>query len=167
VIKRSVSPDGRIDSLSVEFSHSLNGESVGQIKEKAIKTLQLNSMIVDAFLTARKPKEAEARSAALKDSEETIPATMLDIGGMNGKWGRRLFINVQANGNRLKLFGSKQQLSRFITDAGVWNTPEEISEGIRLNLPCRIDTKPSSDGRFLDIVRVLPVNIPSPERRTG
>src|SRR5207245_4097070 len=46
LIKRSVSPDGRIDSLSVEFSMPVFDISNGEIKDKALKTLQLQKEIV-------------------------------------------------------------------------------------------------------------------------
>src|SRR6266568_631405 len=50
LIKRSVSPDGRIDSVSVEFSMPVSDISNGEIKEKALKILQLQKEIVGAFL---------------------------------------------------------------------------------------------------------------------
>src|SRR5207249_2496310 len=50
LIKRSVSPDGRIDSVSVEFSMRVSDISNGEIKDKALKTLQLQKEIVGAFL---------------------------------------------------------------------------------------------------------------------
>src|SRR5439155_2927304 len=49
-IKRSVSPDGRIDSVSVEFSMPVSDISNGEIKDKALKTLQLQKELVGAFL---------------------------------------------------------------------------------------------------------------------
>jgi len=81
----------------------------------------------------------------------------VDIAGIDGKWGRRLFINVQANGRTLKLFGNRKQLAEHITAAGFWNMADQIAEGIRLNLPCRIITKLSDDGRWLNIEQVLPL----------
>src|SRR5207247_9184357 len=50
LIKRSVSPDGRIDSVSVEFSMPVSDISNGQIKDKALKILQLQKEIVGTFL---------------------------------------------------------------------------------------------------------------------
>src|SRR5438067_3051981 len=41
LLKRSISPDGRIDSVSVEFSMPVSDVSNGEIKDKALKTLQL------------------------------------------------------------------------------------------------------------------------------
>src|SRR5437867_3455415 len=50
LIKRSVSPDGRIDSVSVEFSMPVAEISNGEIKDKALKILQLQKEVVGAFL---------------------------------------------------------------------------------------------------------------------
>ena len=156
LIKRSVSPDGRIDSLSVEFSCSVEKLPVKEIKECAQKTLLLQSEIVESFLNGNRKandqphnNEAEANGAQ--------PAQLLDIGGMNGKWGRRLFINVKVNGQTSKLFGNRKQLGEFIAAAGFPSMADHIDEGMPLNLACRVTTKPSEDGRFLNIERVLPL----------
>jgi hypothetical protein len=62
LLKRSVSPDGRVDSLSVEFSCAVDQVSAGDIKTTAFKTLQLQAEIVDGFLAGnRKEKRAEDR----------------------------------------------------------------------------------------------------------
>src|SRR5437867_2175841 len=50
LIKRSISPDGRIDSVSVEFSMPVSDISNGEIKDKALKILQLQKEVVGAFL---------------------------------------------------------------------------------------------------------------------
>jgi SWIM zinc finger len=50
LIKRSVSPDGRIDSVSVEFSMPVSDISNGEIKQRALSTLELQKEIVGAFL---------------------------------------------------------------------------------------------------------------------
>src|SRR5437667_11762717 len=47
VIKRSVSPDGYINSLSVEFSNSIEQKSDEDIKEQAQRSLRLQADIVD------------------------------------------------------------------------------------------------------------------------
>src|SRR5439155_14369577 len=58
LIKRSVSPDGRIDSVSVEFSMLVSDISNGEIKEKALKTMQLQKEIVGSFLKLNGQKTA-------------------------------------------------------------------------------------------------------------
>src|SRR5439155_6377826 len=57
LIKRSVSPDGRIDSLSVEFSMPVFDISNGEIKDKALTTLKLQKEIVGSFLKLKGQKE--------------------------------------------------------------------------------------------------------------
>src|SRR5439155_24843954 len=94
LIKRSVSPDGRIDSVSVEFSMPVSDISNGEIKDKAVKTLQLQKEIVGAFLKLNGQK-APANNAA--GSPAPIPqgnqgngdgkpvfARMIDVGKVNG-----------------------------------------------------------------------------------
>ncbi len=160
VLKRSVSPDGRIDSLSVEFACPVDGLSVEEVRSSALNTMELQDAIVRSFL-----KRDDEKERALKDEVETDDgaeaARMIDIAGMNGKWGRRLFINVQANGSTLKLFGNRKQLAEFVTMIGFPNLAERIEEGVRLDVPCRVTTKPSPDGRFVNIERVLPAQTAS------
>src|SRR5436309_2810690 len=155
LLKRSVSPDGRIDSLSVEFSCAVDEQSAGEITSRAGKMLALQARIIERFLDGNSAANDE-RSGAEDSADGSVPAKMLNIGGMDGKWGRRLFINVQANDQTLKLFGNGKQLAEAITAAGFSNLAEKIAEGLQLNLPCRVVTKPSTDGRFLNIERVLP-----------
>jgi hypothetical protein len=81
---------------------------------------------------------------------------------MDGKWGRRLFLNVQVNGRTAKLFGSPKQLEAALTNAGFPDI--EITEGVQLNLPCQAIAAPSPDGRYLNIVQVFP-EAPAPARR--
>ena len=61
LIKRSVSPDGRIDSVSVEFSMPVADISNGEIKDKALKTLQLQKEIVGASLKLNGQKAPQTR----------------------------------------------------------------------------------------------------------
>jgi hypothetical protein len=155
LIKRSVSPDGRIDSLSVEFSCPVEKVPAKEIKARALKTLSLQSEIVEGFLNGRK-KDNVPPPVQNNGSGGPVPAQLLNIGGMNGKYGRRLFINVKVNGQTSKLFGNRKQLGEFIAAAGFASMADNIDEGMQLNLACRAITKPSEDGRFLNIERVLP-----------
>ncbi len=82
---------------------------------------------------------------------------------MDSKWGRRLFINVQVNGKTLKLFGKRDELTAAVVAAGF--TGVQIGEGITLNLPCRVTTKPSPDGKYTNIDKVLPANGQQQPRR--
>lgn len=160
-MKRSVSPDGRINSVSVEFSIPVSDMTGAEIKTKALTTLQLQRDIVASFLklNGNTLPEAPARNnpAPAEDGNgKPVFPRMLDIGKVNGKWGKRLCITFQVNDRRCRLFGSANQLATHITSAGYEIDPQAIEEGLRLNLPCRVVTKPTDDGRYLNVEQVLP-----------
>jgi SWIM zinc finger len=161
LIKRSVSPDGRIDSLSVEFSTEVDGAAAGEVTARAGRLLALQSAIVGSFLDGA--KNGNGTRPAPERHDETNGAAlaeMVSIGGMDGKWGRRLFIAIQANGQSLRLFGNRGQLAEAIRTAGFPRLAERIEEGVVLRVPCRVMTKPSPDGKYLNIERLLPVRVP-------
>lgn len=181
LIKRSVSPDGRIDSLSVEFALPVDKIPATEIPSQAQKVLELQSGIVNGFLNgkgngngkdqAHPPDNGKGNgqnTVTESKANGAMEARMLDISGMNGKWGRRLFINVlAADGRAMKLFGNKKLLAEQITAAGFPEKSDNLTEGVHLNLPCRVVTKPSEDGRYLNIEKVLPMETPQTERRNG
>lgn len=173
LLKRSVSPDGRIDSLSVEFSCPVDSLPVAQIKSRALATLQLQADIVQTFLkggSVPAPRQLPETGNGHRDgngdgrgngnggdySNRAASARLLQVCGMDGKWGRRLYINVRSNGQTLKLFGSEKQLAKHVSDAGYPDSARDLVEGIYLDIPCRIETKRSDDGRWLNIERLLP-----------
>jgi hypothetical protein len=186
LIKRSVSPDGYIDSLSVEFSNPIDGGTNEEIKQQAQRALTLQAEIVGEFLKgngSRRPNgQAQERSNGGANANEksqnspsqpangtdaAVPAQLLNIAGMNTRGGWKTFINVQVNGTTTKLFGTKHELGEMITAAGFASIAEHISQGMMLNLPCRVVTKPSPDGRYLNIERVLPLKPLEPNGRGG
>ena len=163
LIKRSVSPDGRIDSVSVEFSMPVTETANGEIKAKALNTLKLQKEIVADFLklngakaTAFPPPASKPPEPAPENGQPLI-ARLIDIGKVNGKWGERLTLNVQINGRTSRLFGSAKQLAERIQSAGYEIDPANLEPGLRLNLACRVVTKPSDDGRYLNVEKVLPL----------
>ena len=169
LIKRSVSPDGRIDSVSVEFTTPVADLTVGEIKDRALTTLQLQRDIVTSFLTlnghsAPQPPQsqhaAKPASAMLsrKVDEGPVFAKMIDIGKVNGKWGDRLCITFDVDGRRTRLFGSAKQLAGHIDAAGYTVRPENIVVGQRLDVPCLVTTKPSDDGKYVNIEQVFAYN---------
>ena len=164
LVKRSVSPDGRIDSLSVEFTCGVDKVPAAEIKTTARKILALQSDIVEEFLD--RPGKPNGEPAEPGNGSPAVPARVVAVGGMDGKWGRRLFINVEANGRTLKLFGKPEELAAHIRAAG-YLAPNPFCEGAVLNIPCSITTKPSPDGRYTNVERVLPANQPrlQPVRR--
>jgi len=164
LIKRSVSPDGRIDSVSVEFSMPVSDNTESEIKTKALKTLHLQREIVASFLklngqtVSAVPAQTPPPVPSNNGNGNPVFARMTDIGKMNGRWGERLYITFQVNDRRCRLFGSAKQLATHITSAGYEISPEAIANGLLLDLPCRVITKPSDDGRYLDVAQVLPVD---------
>ena len=163
LIKRSVSPDGRIDSVSVEFSMPVAEGTNGEIKDKALQTLQLQKEIVGAFLkmngqsgTANAVQNSQPVVSSRPDSKPVF-ARLVDIGKVSGKWGERFCINVQVNGRWSRIFGSPDQLAAQIAKAGYHIDPQNIDQGLKLNLACLVVTRPSDDGKYLNVERVLPL----------
>lgn len=176
LVKRSVSPDGRIDALSIEFSAPLDSLPDDAIRDRAEQFIGLQSSIVSRFLSHREQTPAvrpaprtngpseQRLPAAPPNGSAAVPAQLVNVAGMEGKWGRRLFINVQVNGRTLKLFGKREELATAVANAGFNGV--EIEEGTDLNLPCRVTTKPSPDGKYTNVDRVLPANGQQQSRRT-
>lgn len=181
LLKRSVSPDGRIDSLSIEFSMPVADIESAAIKDKAVKTLELQKEIVGAFLkinasptltSAAQPKTPAQSPTKTQAAPPSPPATadgkpvfarLIDIGKVNGRWGDRFCINVQVNGRWSRIFGSADQLVGEIAKAGHHIEATNIEPGLRLNLPCLVTTKPSDDGKYLNVEKVFPLNNETPK----
>jgi hypothetical protein len=166
LIKRSVSPDGRIDSVSVEFSMPVVDLKISEIKDRALTTLQLQREIVTSFLqlnghAAPQPQSPAKPSQTVlvrKAEEGPVAAKMLDIGKVNGKWGDRLCITFDIDGQRTRLFGSPKQLAGHIGEAGYTVEPQSITPGLKLDVPCLVTTKPSEDGKYVNIDQVFALN---------
>ncbi len=168
LVKRSVSPDGRIDSLSVEFACPVDKAADGEVESQAATLIGLQAGIIRHFLAAN--GHAAARPTLVPAPAPTpapvgTPAKLVRIDGMDGKYGRRLFLVVQSNGSMLRLYGSAKQLEDALTAAGFPDHTQLVAEGTALDLPCRIVTKPSPDGRYQNIERVLPAEPPT--KRNG
>jgi SWIM zinc finger len=163
IMKRSVSPDGRIDSISVEFSLPVSSYSNGEIRQRALSTLELQKEIVGAFLALNGSKASPVFNQSpqppkpVTSDGKPVFARLMDIGKVNGRWGERLCINLQVNGRTLRLFGSAKQLAEHIQSTGYDIGPENLEPGLRLNLACRVTTKPSEDGKYLNVEKVLPL----------
>jgi len=159
LLKRSASPDGRIDSLSVEFSCPVAG-TPGKVEKKARQILALQTAIMNGFLETHSGKANERGNGGVaqhpQNGEGPVPARLVSIGGMDGRYGRRLFIVVQVNGTTTRLFGNKKQLSEALASAGYAGFASQVAEGVPLGVPCRVLTKPSDDGRYLNVEQVLP-----------
>ena len=200
LIKRSISPDGYINSLSVEFISSVDTGAAEAVKDQAQKALMLQAEIAGEFLKANgneksKTQASERESDNGKETEQTqrnsdaakhhatdsdapsenagakdqdkanqhteksdsaVPAQLLNVAGMNTRGGWKLFINVQVNGKTAKLFGNKKELAEHVAAAGFPSVADHINQGMALYLPCRVVTKISQDGKYLNIEKVLP-----------
>ncbi|MBX3024682.1 SWIM zinc finger family protein [bacterium] len=160
LLKRSASPDGRIDSLSVEFSCPVDDVPSGTIQTTARRMLQLQAAIISEFVKSpmeptngSQPGNGTHRNGSRNDP---VPARLLAIGGMPGKWGRRLFITVDVDGETTRIFGNRKQLGDALVAAGHAALVRNIAEGVSLNVGCRVVAKPTDDGRYLNIVEVHP-----------
>jgi SWIM zinc finger len=110
LVKRSLSPDGRIDSISLEFSFDLAEQNAAEIKSRALNALKLQTEIVHSFLGSTKSNgrgngNTNARSNGNNDARNTngtIVARMLDLGIAQTAYGERLFVNFDVNGRRAR-----------------------------------------------------------------
>src|SRR5205807_186309 len=103
-LKRSVSPDGRIDSLSVEIACPIDQVSAADIKARAAHMINLQREIAGGFLASSGKANGKASvngnghgngSSGSRKTDDSLPAKMLSIGATrNGKF----FISFQANG---------------------------------------------------------------------
>lgn len=184
VIKRAVSPDGRINSLSVEFTCPIDTMTLEAVRNHAAKTVSLQEEILDTFLNNNQSEPAHQNNgnghennngndrnsngnghngngngnhtSRSDEGSGATPARLLDVGGMQTRVGWRTFINVEANGQTLKLFGSQKALCDYIAAAGFPDLGHNLNTGMRLDVPCRITTRQSDDGRYLNVERVFP-----------
>lgn len=163
MVRRSLSPDGLINSVTVEIDLSIDGLSAKEIRARGLKALELETQIARAHfsiamplqpLSLVKPKTKDNSGNGADGGEDlAAPARLLDIGKTkNGGY----FINVKVGGKKAKLFGSKMEMVRQLAGIGQDLTPEAISEGLQLDFSCRAITKLSEDGRYLNVVRLLP-----------
>lgn len=164
LLKRSVSPDGRIDSLSVEFSCPVASATTGGIKELAQVILALQGEITAGFLKTSGNTKPHGKNGSEPHSNngngnsdvpsDAIPGLLLGVASMNTRRGPWLFLSVLVNERVLKLFGSQKQLAEAVKNAGYANVADRIVDGYTLNLPCRVVTK--QNGKYLNVERVYP-----------
>ncbi len=162
-LKRSVSPDGRIDSFSVGFTWPVDTLPGKEVVDRIEKTLVLQETVVARFRKQNgqngNAKKEPAAMSAENGSSQAALARMVAVGGMDGRWGRRLFITIEADGKLLRLFGTEKRLGDAIKEAGFPDVAKKVAEGLSLDLPCRVVTVPSPDGRFQNVERVLPAQV--------
>ena len=88
LLRRSLSPDGFIDSVSVEIELGVEGLSAGDIKTKGLKALLLESEIAQGYLgnlpaKSKLPLQARAQNrnhnGVAGNGGSGVPARLLDI----------------------------------------------------------------------------------------
>ena len=90
LLKRSVSPDGRIDSLSVEFSCPVQEDAIQAVARQAELLLELQAEIVEGFLGKNgRPVSTTPRPDHRTTEQTGEPAELLRVGDADGK-ARRL-----------------------------------------------------------------------------
>ena len=167
-LKRSVSPDRRIDSLSVEFTMPVSGDAPDAAVDQAAGLLQIQEDIAGAFLQGTSGSHApqgndtprhgngNGNGHAHPDPDGANAAHIESVGGMNTKYGWRMFLAVQVSGQQVKLFGNRQQLAQALEDAGAGDLAGNLRSGTPINRDCRAITR--QDGRYLNIEKLLPRN---------
>ncbi len=155
LLKRSCSPDGRIDSLSVEFSLPVGSESDTALVEAANAALAIQSVIIAGFLG----KESNGNG---KDKTEGVagnslkPAKIVAYGFRPTRWGQRSALIFDVNGERLTVFGSRDRIGQVLGFAGYPGVAGDLSSPFETNLSCQVTVKKSEDGKYLNVDRVYP-----------
>lgn len=161
-LKRSVSPDRRIDSLSVEFTLPVDGTSPDAAVDQAMNLLQIQEDITGAFRQSQGGNNGQEGNDPPRgngngngqNGQDGAPARIVAISGMNTRYGWRLFLNVQVDGQQVKLFGNRQQLAQHLEDAGAGDFAGNIRSNVQIGRDCRAITR--QDGRYLNIEKLLP-----------
>ncbi|HEY6807097.1 MAG TPA: hypothetical protein VI306_26200 [Pyrinomonadaceae bacterium] len=154
-LRRSISPDGRIDSLTIEFSTPVDNTSFRDITARALNILKLQSVVTKEFLlTAHAGRQSDRSNG--HNQVVTLNAKMIRIGDVPTKRDRPLFIEFHLEDHGARLFGTASELAQAITDAGYPYAPEEIFAGQTIDASCQVLIKSSRNPLYAEILRVLP-----------
>jgi len=156
ILKRSVSPDGRIDSLSVELTIPPEVLADRDIDEVAMAVLNRQDAIVTAFLDSRRPEPSIPSTQPSQSTNGPVQAVLRDVGGMQTRWGWRYFINVETGGKMYKLFGTRKQLAEHLVAAGYAQYASQLNKGFHFNASCLAVLAPSEDGKYTNVESLLP-----------
>lgn len=161
LVNRNLSADGHVDLVSIAIELSIDGLTAQEIKVKGLKALQLETEIAQEYLANSPPPaplskakvRANGKNDATDEEKFAAPARLLDIGKAKNN---TYFINVKVSGKKARLFGTAKQLVVHLAGIGQVLTPEAISDGLQLDYACRAVTELSGDGRYLNVVKLLP-----------
>lgn len=162
LVTRSLSTDGTLDAVSIKLELELDDLTMPEMKTLGLNALKLETEIIETFFGAdvslSHPQDF-ATGYPLEDDDfgadagAAVPARLLDIGKTQNN---AYFVNVRVGAQTAKLFGSTRKLVRQLARAGLDLSPETISEKLALNFACRAITKPSTNGRYLQVVALFP-----------
>lgn len=162
LVTRSVSRDGSLDAVSVRLELELDALTMPQMKTLGLNALKLETEIIETYFDSQastsKPQafangRQEQHHNYGEDASAAVPATLLDIGKTKSN---AYFINVKVGMKTATLFGSTKSLVSQLARAGLDLTPDAISENLALNFACRALTKPNTNGRYLQVVKLFP-----------
>lgn len=146
-VKRSVSVDGRIDSLSVEFSLPVEGPPE-EAAHMAGELMELQAEVVAQFLARTPPRTRE-------HGDGSVPAMLTHIGEAQTRWGWRKYLNFRVDHRDYRLYGKPEKLGAILASIGL--SPQVLGEerSPRFDKPCRVVLTPSANGRFTNVERVF------------
>ena len=163
LLKRSVSPDGRIDALSIELSCPLGTLTGPEIKDVADKMLSLQAIIAAEFLTTASKngndKATHQRNGGVP--KNAVPARIIGVGTV-GRNNDKPVLNVLVGERVLKFFGSEKELADAVKAVGHDEVSGKLSDGMKFDLPCRVVTK--QNGKYTNVEQLYPVERKSVER---
>jgi hypothetical protein len=121
MVKRSLSPDCHIDSVTVQIDLAIESLSAQAIRAKGLKALELETHIIQSYFTSVllpqplslvRPNAADnSGNGSAEGQELASPARLLDIGRTRNN---NFFINVKVKGKTAKLFGSPVLLVKHL-----------------------------------------------------
>ena len=155
LLKRSVSPDGRIDSLSVEFSLPMGSASDAEMVNRANAALAIQSVIIAGFLGKEKNGNGKDKTEGIK-AGGLKAARIVAFGFRPTKWGQRAALTFEVEGNRLTVFGSRERIREVLTFAGYPAIGKDLSTPFDTSLDCQVTVKKTEDGKYTNIDRIFP-----------
>ena len=162
-LKRSVSPDGHINSFSVELTIPGSDESGPYPGPEVLAALEHQESVVGEFMKNCTRNNGRERGQQRGNGTQQgnghdhptgpVPAVLRDVGGAQTRYGWRYFLNVDIDGRTYKLFGTPQKLSEHLAGIGLGGIPIEHGESI--DQPCMAVLGKSQCGRYTNVVQLL------------
>jgi hypothetical protein len=162
-LRRSISPDGKIDSLAIEFSSPVDRSSCADITARALSMLKLQSVVANEFLMSKHAGRAIENNNGHSSQVLMANARMIRIGEVPTKRDRSLFLEFHLRDQGARLFGTSEELAQAVADAVYSSSPDDICDGLNLDVACQVLVKPSRNPLYTEILRVLPVDFSFPE----